>query len=270
MRRMQGIEIMDQPWCPVFLRDAMTDYLQHVLNVANPYRPVAGKLIHALKCAEAKRILDLGSGAGGPWLRLQKTLQEEGATPPVLLTDYYPNAEAFRQIEAASEGIQTYPESVDATKVPAVLDGFRTMFSSFHHFPPEQAQAILQDAVNNGQGIGIFELTQRKPGPTLSMLLVPLFVLIMTPFIRPFRLSRLVFTYLLPVIPLATAIDGIVSCLRTYTPQELRQMTASLTGQAYTWEAGEERLQGAPGVITYLIGYPARTNSEQTPGNQAS
>ena len=45
MPRLHLFEIMDQPWCPAFLRDAMTDYLQHVLNIANPYRPVAGQLV---------------------------------------------------------------------------------------------------------------------------------------------------------------------------------------------------------------------------------
>ncbi len=48
-------------------------------------------------------------------------------------------------------------------KVPRELKGFRTMFTSFHHFPPEEARAILQNAVDAGEGIGIFEITRRAP-----------------------------------------------------------------------------------------------------------
>ncbi len=56
----------------------------------------------------------------------------------------------------------------------------------------------------------------------VSMLFVPLGALLVTPFIRPFRWSRLVFTYVIPVLPLLIVFDGIVSCLRVYSPDELR------------------------------------------------
>src|SRR5450759_4223616 len=36
-----------------------------------------------------------------------------------------------------------------------------------------------------------------------------------TPWIRPFRWSRLLWTYLIPIIPLVFLFDGVVSCHRT-------------------------------------------------------
>src|SRR5262249_52994119 len=132
------------------------------------------------------------------------------------------------------------------------------LFSSFHHFRPEAARGILKDAVRSRQGIGVFEATQRSLPALLAMLLTPLFVLLITPFIRPWRLSRLFWTYLLPVVPLVVLFDGIVSCLRTYTPAELRALAASVPGSdTYVWEIGEQR--GRPGTlpVTYLVGYPA-------------
>ncbi len=79
--------------------------------------------------------------------------------------------------------------------------------------------------------------------------------------------SRLLFTYLLPLIPLAATFDGIVSCLRTDTPKEMEAMAAGLGGDGYQWQAGEERVKGRPGVITYLLGYPSAPRSE--PSSQA-
>jgi hypothetical protein len=35
-----------------------------------------------------------------------------------------------------------------------------------------------------------------------------------------------------------------------------------LGAENYHWEAGEERLTGSPGVITYLIGYPEAASSD--------
>ena len=107
--------------------------------------------------------------------------------------------------------------------------------------------------------------TPRKPGVILSMLLVPLLVWLMTPFIRPFRLSRLIFTYLAPLMPFAAMFDGVVSCLRTYTPLEIEAMTATLQAQDYRWQTGEERLQGSPGIVTDLIGIPIEAGSAPSP-----
>jgi hypothetical protein len=88
------------------------------------------------------------------------------------------------------------------------------------------------------------------------MLLVPLMVLLVTPFIRPFRWSRLVWTYLIPVVPLVSLFDGLVSCLRTYSVQELRDLTEGLGANNYQWDIGELKSTVGPIPITYLIGVP--------------
>jgi hypothetical protein len=49
--------------------------------------------------------------------------------------------------------------------------------------------------------------------------------------------------------------DGVVSCLRPYRPQELRDIIEKLAATEYQWEIGEQ--SGGPGKIpiTYLVGY---------------
>ena len=123
-------------------------------------------------------------------------------------------------------------------------------------FRPEQARAVLADAVAQRQGIGIFEATQRHAAAVLVTLFVPLFVLLTTPFIRPFRWSRLLWTYLLPVVPLLALFDGVVSCLRTYSVRELRDLIAELDRNGYRWDVGTVRSRMSPVPITYLIGVP--------------
>ena len=63
----------------------------------------------------------------------------------------------------------------------------------------------------------------------------------MVPFIRPFRWSRLIWTYLIPLNPIVLFLDGIVSCLRAYSPLELSELTRELSASGYIWEIGEER-----------------------------
>ena len=257
MRRLQLIELHEQPWFPSSLRDEATDALQFGLNLLKAYAPVVPLLQSVLDSTRSRSIVDLCSGAGGPWLDLSRKLHGDSRSLSIRLTDKYPNLRAFQNARATSENrIDFYPEPVDAMNVPPELKGLRTMFTSFHHFRPEEARAILQNAVDASQIIGIFEITRRAPSAIGFMFPWVLILFVCAPLICPFRWSRLLWTYAIPIIPLVLLFDGVVSCLRTYRPQELREIIEKLTATDYQWEMGEH--SGAPGKmpITYLIGYP--------------
>ena len=200
-----------------------------------------------------------------PWLRSFNALFAwRGVAPSSIyvqvktqsMTDKYPNLKAFENAEATSENITFFIESVDAMNVPIELKGFRTMFTSFHHFRREEALAILQSSVGAGQGIGIFEITRRSPVTIALMFLWALTPFIFVPFIRPFRWSRLLWTYVIPIIPFVLLFDGVVSCLRTYRPHELNEIIEELTGSEYHWQTGEHKSVPIDVPITYLVGYP--------------
>lgn len=255
MKRIHFIEIGDEPWCPRGIRRGVTDFCRFVTQHSGLYNAVAPLLADALRTTGATRIIDMGSGAGGPWLSLLPALREYGVDLPVSLTDHDPNIEAFEWARKSSGGgLSYYPEPVDATSVPAEMAGFRTMFQAFHHLRPEQAHAALADAAAKGQGVAIFDGT--RPGWWLwpLILFMPIRVLLATPFIRPFRWSRLFWTYLVPALPLVLTFDVIVSLLRVYSVEELREITAGLNN--HHWEIGIVRARPLPLRITYLIGTP--------------
>jgi hypothetical protein len=258
MQRRAWFELHDHPLFPGFLRDLMTDGLEAMWNAGDIYGPVLPRLRRALAESGASRIIDLCSGGGGPWLRLSRELAESGEqAPAILLTDKYPNRRAFRQISAATwKAIGFHSEPVDATHIPHELAGFRTMFTTFHHFAPREARAILKDAFDRRQGIAVFDSAKCDPRTLLAVCLVPLLTLILAPRIRPFRWSRIFWTYCLPVLPFTLWFDGVLSCLRSYSQADLRELIAAFTAEDYRWEAGEER-RGMV-AITYLIGCPAR------------
>src|SRR5712691_4608149 len=94
MNRMHLIEISDEAWCPSAIRHAVTDYCRFITEVTGAYKPVAPLLAEALRLTGAHRILDLGSGAAGPWLGLQPLLRKLGVDLPVCLSDHFPDIEA--------------------------------------------------------------------------------------------------------------------------------------------------------------------------------
>jgi hypothetical protein len=257
MRRMHLIEIHDHPRFPGFLRDLVTDALQAMWDYGNVYQAIAPNLRSALEANQTGKVVDLCSGGGGPWLRLTREFEkQENLSLGVCLTDKYPNLEAFERARSSThQKVAFCAQAIDATRVPTTLKGFRTMFSSFHHFAPEDARRVLVDAVSTGQGVGIFEAAKRCPRTMALIFWVPLMALGLTPLIRPFRWSRLFWTYIIPIVPFVLWFDGLVSCLRSYSQQELRELVEAVPGSR--WEIGEVRTGLLP--ITYLIGFPKPT-----------
>lgn len=262
MPRLHLLEIHDQPWCPSAIRDGATDCLRLIATVGRQYKAVAPLLQEALLATNATQIVDLCSGGGGPWRALGHTLTTRAGTPvPILLTDLYPH-EAANQSHPSAPGAtwRFYPLPVDATQPPADLAGFRTLFTAFHHFAPDQARAILQNAVNTSQGIAIFEQTARTPLGLIVMYLLPWVALVSALMVRPWRFSRFFWTFAIPAIPLLLWFDGVVSCLRTYSEAELRSLIAALApapgGLPYQWRTGKVRTPLSPLGVSYLIGYP--------------
>ncbi len=257
MSRVHLFEFNDQSWLPEAWRRYITEYLQFMLE-HGPFDELPALIARVVDGADEPRIVDLCSGSGGPWpTYLEEPLTEfEGVE--VLLTDLHPHREAFERIERRTEGRATGHEApIDATDVPADVEGRRTIINGLHHFQPEQARAILADAVEKGVSIGVFEIMDRRAVSLIPLVLIPLFVLFLTPFVRPFRVGRLLWTYLLPVIPLMIFWDGLVSALRVYSPEELRVLVADFDD--YEWEIDSVPAGKGPQRITYLIGEPQRS-----------
>lgn len=251
-------EIHEQSWFPQFLRDQFVDGLQMIQEATNTYKPIAQLLQKRLEGCGAERVLDLCSGAGGPWPSLVRLFEMHGAKPPeVYLTDKYPGTGKPADLEpSAAHHIHFVRQSVDATQIPEHLEGFRTLFSSFHHLKPDEARHLLQDSVSRRQGIGIFEAPARRAFTLLCLFFIPIAMWLCVPFRRPFRWSRLLWTYFIPVTPFVLLFDGLVSCLRAYSPRELREMTKGLTAGGYRWEIGEKSGGLLPVRVTYLVGCP--------------
>lgn len=254
MKRIHFIEIHEQPWCPVTIREGSMDCLRVLATVGQQFKNTAPLIVNVLGRVETNRIIDLCSGGGGPWPTLANRINRQKPCR-VTLTDLFPTDAIAEQL-AEHPRIDVHLASVDAMQVPAELTGLRTLFTALHHFTPEQAQGLLRDAVEQQQPIAMFEQTRRVWWALPIMLVTPLVAFLLTPFLRPFRVSRLFWTYIIPAIPFVLCFDGIVSCLRTYTLDEMQQMVNTLPERGFLWELGRIRSPFSPIGIQYLVGYP--------------
>lgn len=258
MPRVHLLELEDQPWFPAILRDGGTAFLAFAERMSGHGRGMAEPLVRALEATGATHLVDLCSGGGGPAAVMVDELARRGHEVTVTLTDLYPNPEAFAWSAALAPGRVTgLPSPVDARAVPRELVGLRTIFNAFHHFRPDDARRVLQNAVDAGQPVAVFEVVSREAPMLLGLLGAPITATLSFPLWRPFRWAWLPFI-LLPVLQLFILWDGLVSWLRIYSEPELRALAASLDAPGWTWDIGKVRHGDTPLHGTFLVGVPPR------------
>jgi len=231
----------------------MTDFLQFLTNKGKMFKPVIPLIEKGIKNSGTNQIIDLGSGGGGGLLWIASELQKTNPKLKILMTDLYPNIPAFEYTKKQGHNFEYLRDPVDARNVPGDLVGLRTQFLSLHHFKPEDVKRILQNAIDSKSNIAIFEGQERSVASIIAMLFSPITVLLMTPFIRPFKIGRIIFTYLIPLVPLFVLWDGIVSSMRTYSVSEMELLIKELNNKDdFNWEVG--KIKSGPGINLYLLG----------------
>ena len=260
--KLRGFEFEDQPWFPEIIRDSMTDYLRFLFHTFKLYQPVLPLLKDGLIKTNTHQILDLCSGSGGAMEGIYENMNRTfNADIKITLSDLFPSVLVYQHLHHLTDGGISYSSTpVNACDVPYGLKGFRTLFSGFHHFEPKKAIAVLKNVVDARKGIGIFDGGNRSVWMILLLIIVhPVLLFLCTPFFRPFRISRLLLTYLIPIIPFCTVWDGIFSISRLYTPDEMLEMAKEAESENYIWISGKVRNKYGMS-IAYLMGYPEIEN----------
>lgn len=255
-------EIEDLPILPALIRRFMMDYLEFIFNFLDLYRP-GSKLIKAtLEETDNTVIIDLCSGSGGPIKKIIKRLNSNMHVT-VVLTDKYPNSYLANSLGSGllqnknAAKIAYDKRSIDARNVPSDLKGLRTMFSALHHFSKKELHDVFADAINKRQSLAFFDSGDKNFLMVLLIIIFhPLAFIFFTPFIRPFRFSRILFTYIIPVIPIFTIWDGFVSVLHLHKKCSLKEvLSTDKLFESYTWQI--TILRNAFGLkITSITGKP--------------
>lgn len=265
MKRMSLFEFEDFHWFPSSIREGLTLFIAAMHRSLGSDRVFAPLLAKALQSTGSTEIVDLCSGAGGPMLETVARLEKDhGVRAKLTLTDLFPNTVAAAQLNGKSDAVRYHEQPVDAGNVPETFTGVRTMVGSFHHMPPEVARRIVKDAFDKRRPLCVLEISDNSTPKYLWWTAIPavaLITLLLTPFIRPLRISQLLLTYVIPVMPLLIAWDGAVSNARTYSESDLRELLTGLEAPDYRWEIAHPKAPGAPATMLTLTGLPVSSGS---------
>lgn len=259
MKRIQLVEIEDLNWFPDSLRQCMTRLIIVMHKLLGSQHELAALISRALVHSDKPAIIDLCSGSGGPMAEVYNRLKTQPHLQnlTLTLTDLYPHLETADRINSeGGSGINYLTKSVNAADLATEKVGVRTMICSMHHMKPTVAHDILSDAKANRQPICLFEISDNSFPIWLWWMVIPMNLLMaffITPLVRPMTWQQLVFTYLVPIIPICFAWDGAVSNARTYTIADMNELLEGLHTGDYVWETGK-----VGGLLKklYLLGLP--------------
>ncbi len=267
MKRIQLFEFEDFHWLPTIIRVGITNLIAVLHRMMGTAEVVANLVTELKQKQQFDKIVDLGSGSGGPMPAVIQRLNEKSGVKPMqlLLTDLHPNPTLVQAVNNKQvEYVRYHPTAVDATHIRNAPEGLKTMIASFHHLPPTTAKQVLQSAQANKEAILIYELAKNNIPFIIWCLLLPvsllilvLMSLVMTLFVRPLSISQLLFTYLIPIIPLVYAWDGQASIMRTYTFDDIETLIGEKTAD-YHWEIGEAKKENGKTLGYYVMGHPIK------------
>lgn len=270
MKRIELFEFEDFNWLPNVVRRSITNLIIIFHNITGTKEVIVLLLSKIRESHNFEQIIDLGSGSGGPMPEVVEQLNK-GIDRPVslVLSDLHPNPKIVEAINNRKHPHLKYHEnSINAVDMANSPKGLKTMIASFHHMNPTVAKKILQSAEANNQPILIYEVAKNNVPLLVWCLFLPLSLtililmsMVMTLWVRPLTLNQVLFTYIIPIIPIVYAWDGQASLMRTYTFDDLRQLLGETNNSNYTWTIENATKANGKKLGYYISGVP--TNATQ-------
>lgn len=267
MKRIQLFEFEDFNWFPDWIRSSMTNLIIVLHKMVGTKEVISNLLTSIRKEYSFAQVVDIGAGSGGIMpeaVQLMNATDANNEPVSLLLTDLHPNAEFVAHINKRNNiQLRYQAEPLDASNLTHAPKGLKTMVNSFHHMPPKKAKQILKSAQENKEALLIYEIAENKIPLLVWWVLLPLSLLIlfimalfMTPFSKPITLKQIIFTYLIPVIPIFYAWDGQASMPRTYTFDDINKLLDGMETDSYTWKIDSAKKSNGKKLGYYILGLP--------------
>lgn len=213
-------ELEDYSWFPNFLRVQQMEYIGWLVVFLDTYKTLAPIADSLLSTLDDRKITDLCSGSGQPANYLASVTHVSALTT----TDLYPQDEAI---------------ALDVMHLDDYsLQGLVTLFNAFHHFDEGEQASILDAIARQGNPAMIVEILQPTILQYLQILVGTTIGQILTaPLVRPFRWSRILLTYILPINLFTVTYDGLVSVYKSKKLSSYQALASATSTRDYHWSA---------------------------------
>lgn len=220
-------ELEDSPHFPPVLRRLQVEFIGWLVRFFRVYAPLVEQLKQYAMRLPGNSLVELGAGSGQVLMPYIKNLDPL----KLVLSDKFPES-----LPPDNSNYLVIRESVDALQ-EFDASGMRVFFNAFHHF--NNAEQIQIAQIHAPHGLCIAEILQPSLFDFLKILITTTVgTLLFTPFVRPFRLTRILFTYLIPVGLISICWDGLVSVLKTDRVETIKLRLKPNLADNYQIECG--------------------------------
>lgn len=226
--RYPGSEIHDRPWCCRAIHDGITDFLAFFAEYSGLRRKAYRRIAQVLGTTGSSKVVELcaGSGFGAMHMLRRLRLMLPGRNVSVVATDIRENSN-WPLIRSATEGgVSTLRK--DAETALREEAGVFVMFAALHHFSSSEIVSLLKTASAHAKTfICVDYFTRGRIVDLFPLFAGPFLMFFAAPLIFPFSWTRLFLTWVIPILPALLFIDTMLSMLRSYTLDELKEIVAS-------------------------------------------
>lgn len=226
MKRKEAPQFLNQPWVPEYLKNMVREFMTWFvgkIGAAKPFMPV---IKEGLTYTKSRTILNIAHKSGAGIETVAPYLDSDIVLKPALMD--------------ASEEEQ---------------EGLYLSVNGFHQLGKEEASRLLTKAATSGNPIAVVEGNNDSLWQVVGMtIFVPLTIILTAPLVKPFRLGRILFTYLIPILPIMTMLDGCMALFKLYAPADLDELVRPIQAPNYQWKSGKMD-NGRGGKIIFLLGF---------------
>lgn len=242
-------ELEDYSWFPKKLRRWQMEFIGSIAVWTKLYQPLVPVLQQIIDQNKITALQDLCSGSGIPAIYIQNRLTSK---IPMLLTDKFPDTSLINK-----PGINYLYllKPVDVLELNAEHDTIYTMYNAFHHFTATQQQMIVQNMANKPAPFLIAEILEPGWLNGFKIFFTTTVIQLLTaPWVQPFSLARLFFTYIVPVNLFTVTYDGIVSVLKSKTAEQYDKLLKNISNQSFSITV--HTVNNWKGNLVYIKGVP--------------
>lgn len=240
-------ELEDYGWFPALLRRWQMDFIGNIALWTKLYKPLVPVLEQIISKNNATGLQDTCSGSGMPAVFIHGQLIKK---IPMLLTDKYPPA-VFKN----NPSVTYVNHAVDINELQPVKGTIYTMFNAFHHFSAEEQNELIKRLSGNRTAFLFAEILEPGIFTAIKIFFTGTILQLLTaPFVKPFSLARLIFTYIIPVNLFTVTYDGIISVIKSKTVKQYQEQLNYIASSSFVITV--HQLKNPKGNVVYIKGEP--------------
>ncbi|MBL7544040.1 MAG: hypothetical protein JNL11_09495 [Bdellovibrionaceae bacterium] len=255
MNKNSNWQISRSRWMPTFLKNFMPEFLDFIVSLVEANKPFI-KLVQTRQRLKTEFYLYVPEVGGSSILLVSDLKKSFPESVIYILSDQLSEQrqDHFTQLNPELNRQAKFIKLGTMGLKPLDTQRILIAVNHAHLLSDQQFGEELKMLTSLFDQILIGEGNNKSVRQVIGMLLLsPLVALVCSPRVKPFRFSRLIFTYLIPVFPLMISWDGIVALFKIRAPEKIVAIAKNVVSEEWTWTSGKSA-NNRGGFVIYLHG----------------